>query len=667
MLLSFVALTGAIAGLVSGAAIPETHAIHEKRSDLPAHARRWVKRDRAHASATLPVRIGLKQKNIEQGHDWLMSVSHPESENFGKFWSSEDVVKAFQPSDETVQAVRDWLVSIGGIEDSRLTHSDNKGWLAFDATTEEVESLLHTTYHTYEHTNSGSMFVGTDEYHVPKSIQAHIDYITPGIKGVKIAGTGLQKRRIDPSRSTKPLSRDADFIPSDPDSLDTCDVAVTPACIRALYGFDAPNPWDEVCESNAMGIFEEGDFYSQEDLNEFFTNFTRGDWNIPNGTHPTLNSVDGGFAPVPVAQAGGESDLDFELAYPIVYPQNITLYQTDDGFYTNPASNITGNYTGAGFLNTFLDAIDGSYCTKCDFGECGNDPINDPTYPDNNPGGYNGPLQCGVFKPTNVISVSYGEQEADLPAYYMQRQCNEFLKLGLQGVSIFFASGDDGVAGPAGDQSPNGCLNNGTVFSPADPNSCPWLTNVGATKIYPGNGPFDPESAANDPKGHPYHSAFASGGGFSNIYPIPDYQKDAVATYFSEHDPAYPYYSGSSFGNGLYNRTGRGYPDVAANGDNIATYTNGKYELHGGTSASTPIVASLFNRVIEERIRIGKGPIGFVNPVLYSNPWVMNDITNGSNPGCGTNGFDAVEGWDPVSGLGTPNYPLILDLYLGLP
>lgn len=41
---------------------------------------------------------------------------------------------------------------------------------------------------------------------------------------------------------------------------------------------------------------------------------------------------------------------------------------------------------------------------------------------------------------------------------------------------------------------------------------------------------------------------------------------------------------------------------------------------------------------------MGKGPVGFVNPVLYSHPEVLNDITNGTNAGCGTYGFSALEG-----------------------
>lgn len=98
--------------------------------------------------------------------------------------------------------------------------------------------------------------------------------------------------------------------------------------------------------------------------------------------------------------------------------------------------------------------------------------------------------------------------------------------------------------------------------------------------VYAGKTVYDPESAVYDPAGHPYHVNYSSGGGFSNVYPVPDYQKSAVDTFFSDHDPSYPYYSGfvndsSQFADlgangGIYNRIGRGIPDVAANGDNAA-------------------------------------------------------------------------------------------------
>lgn len=126
------------------------------------------------------------------------------------------------------------------------------------------------------------------------------------------------------------------------------------------------------------------------------------------------------------------------------------------------------------------------------------------------------------------------------------------------------------------------------------------------------------------------------------------------------------------------------YPDVAANGDNIAIFQNGEFLIAGGTSASTPIFASLINRINELRLNAGKSTVGFINPALYSHPEMLNDITNGTNPGCGTAGFSAVRGWDPVTGLGTPalqawrkssynddtgtpNFPKMVDFFMSLP
>jgi tripeptidyl-peptidase-1 len=109
-----------------------------------------------------------------------------------------------------------------------------------------------------------------------------------------------------------------------------------------------------------------------------------------------------------------------------------------------------------------------------------------------------------------------------------------FMKLGLQGHSVFFASGDTGVAGaPRPLLGKDRCLGpNNTIFSPAWPNTCPYVTNVGATKVFPNHSVRDPESAVVDLPGHPWRVAYSSGGGFSNIYARPDYQKHAVTNLF---------------------------------------------------------------------------------------------------------------------------------------
>lgn len=59
--------------------------------------------------------------------------------------------------------------------------------------------------------------------------------------------------------------------------------------------------------------------------------------------------------------------------------------------------------------------------------------------------------------------------------------------------------------------------------------------------------------------------------------------------------------------------------------------------------------------------------VGFINPILYAHPDIMTDVFRGSNPGCNTTGFGREQGWDPVTGLGTLNFPAIVALWHSLP
>ncbi|WPG97627.1 Hypothetical protein R9X50_00040700 [Acrodontium crateriforme] len=652
VLLSLLAAASSIE-LAASLAVPDTHVLHEKREVTQGTP--WVKRNRVESHIKLPVRIGLKQnaEASEKAVEWLMEVSDPNSEKYGQHWSQEDVIKAFQPTPETVEKVKAWLKMV--IHEDRITHTDNKAWFAFDASTEELEKLVHAEYYEYHNEDAGTVLLSTDGYHIPKHLQEHIDLITPGVKGLKVRSDDLAKRASRSSRLVKtPLDENKTWNITDIEKTDNCDRLITPACLQALYKY--PPQSSKVSPKNSLGIFEEADTYAQEDLDFYFAKFAP--W-VKNRVCPILNGIDGGSAPTRPSEAGIESSLDFELAIPIIYPQTTTLYQTDDSYYANNPTN--------GLFNTFLDALDGSYCTYSAYGETGNDPQLDPTYPDLHPGGYRGKLMCGTYKPTNVISISYGEQESWLPVAYQVRQCNEFLKLGMQGVTIVVASGDDGVAGPPG--TVQGCLGeNGHIFSPTQPCGCPWITNVGATTIAPGKTVNDPEVAVYDAAGTKYYQELASGGGFSNIFYAPAYQTKAIANYFKISNPPYKYYHNGAFDppDGVYNRDGRGIPDVAAIGDNIAIFYQGKETTGGGTSASAPIFAALINRIVDERLASGKGPLGFINPVLYQHPYVLNDITSGKNPGCGVEGFSASVGWDPVTGLGTPNYPKMSKLFNSL-
>ncbi|KAL6298313.1 family S53 protease [Sparassis latifolia] len=229
--------------------------------------------------------------------------------------------------------------------------------------------------------------------------------------------------------------------------------------------------------------------------------------------------------------------------------------------------------------------------------------------------------------PPQVVTTSYGMDERSVTPDLATNLCNAYMQLGARGVSLLFSSGDGGVAGATfGGED---C--DGSNFIPTFPASCPYITSVGATQ---GVGP---ETAA------PYSS-----GGFSNNFPAPSYQTTATAGYVQGLGSTY---------SGLYNPQGRGYPDVSAQGTNFQIVLNGEISGEEGTSAASPTFASVIALLNNELALAGHPPLGFLNPWLYgSAASALNAVTSGSNPGCGTNGFSAAAGWNPATGLGTPDY-----------
>ena len=295
--------------VVTALPTPASHIVHEEKD---ASQGTWVKRDRLSPRTILPVRIGLAQNNLDKAHEYLMDVSHPHSPNYGKHWTSEQVIKAFKPSEDSVETVHKWLLD-SGLENNTITHTDNKGWFAFHATAEQLERLLHTEFHEFEHVHNQRLAPACDRYHVPEHIQQHVDYITPGVR----PGATMSKRMqpLDRKRSAQPLHhRPTHAMPSHPHTnLDTCDITITPACIAALYEIPPATLADP---SNSLGLWEsEVGYWDQTDLNLFYANLTP--W-IPKGTHPVNNLIDGAKAVAPkIADASLETMLDLDMAYPI--------------------------------------------------------------------------------------------------------------------------------------------------------------------------------------------------------------------------------------------------------------------------------------------------------------------------------------------------------------
>lgn len=399
--------------------------------------------------------------------------------------------------------------------------------------------------------------------------------------------------------------------PLDADVSAICNTTfVTPHCLRSYYGTLDYVP--QVPGKNKIGLTNYLDETSKRTDVKLFLQQFRPDAvsAADNFTIEVINDGDNTQTPnTPEQNDAGknmEGNLDAETILGIGYPTPLIAYNTGGSPPFQPDANTETNSN-----EPYLDWVQ---------------------------------HVLGQSDVPQVISTSYGDDEQTVPPSYAYTVCNMFAQLGARGVSLLFASGDAGVGDEGACISNNGT--NATTFLPSFPDGCPYVTSVGATTG------FSPERAAYDVLGS--GSVFTSGGGFSNYFSQPSYQAEAVQNYSAAYlaDGVYA---------GLYNASGRAYPDIAAQGQKFVVTWEGSNIRLDGTSASTPLASAIISLVNDALIAAGKKPLGFLNPWLYQGGWkAFNDVTNGSAAGCGVDGFVAAEGWDPVTGFGTPNFPAIL-------
>jgi len=269
---------------------------------------------------------------------------------------------------------------------------------------------------------------------------------------------------------------------------------------------------------------------------------------------------------------------------------------------------------------------------------------------------------------------------------YVARANTELGKAGGRGISIMIASQDEGAPSEANDSCD---LDDTHPLWPIYPSASPFVTAVSATTL------IDADmkrrlSSAHDGALPPICNmgytcdttgnlqmpcmennteySWTTGGGFSKYAAQPAYQKNAVNQYLGSQSIIPPAK--------WFNPTNRGYPDVAAVGDRILIIINGGISVTAGTSASTPIFSGIVTLLNDYRLNNGKKPLGFLNPLLYQmaaeRPKSFNLVTMGNNKctlgACCMYGYgENYQGWDPVTGLGLPNYMEMLAYIKTLP
>ncbi|TCD70006.1 hypothetical protein EIP91_005256 [Steccherinum ochraceum] len=597
---AFVVLSfAALAAAIPSHSYPHIHQLKESISSPDG----WVQNGRAPRDAIIELRIVLPQSNWEELERHLYEVSDPMHSRYGQHLSVDEVNALLAPHQDSTTAVDEWLATHGFTE-ADVSRSPAKDWVKVKVPISVAESMMDTEYHVWTHPGTGKSIMRTTTYSLPSSVHGHIEFIQPTTLFSSPRGMAASFRQVvaappDPPANSTPIA-----VPSAYNGhVDaSCNETITLSCLQQLYNAVGYTPSAD--NGNQIGITGYlAQFANLADLQSFYAD------QRPDALNSsfTFVSVNGGLNNQTQEAAGVEANLDVQYAFGLTHPTPGTFWST-----------------------------------------AGSPPFTpDELEPDNESEPYANWLDYVLSHPNppQTISTSYGDSEQTVPESYASSVCRQFAQLGARGVSVLFSSGDFGVGDNDPDPSTTKCHsndgNNTLKFLPIFPASCPFVTAVGGTTQVP-------EIAAN-----------FSEGGFSDRFARPSYQNDAVSSYLNQKLPNGTYA-------GLYNSSGRAYPDVSAQSDNFRFFFTGTPHLVGGTSAASPTFAAIVSLLNDARLSNHMPPLGFLNPLLYKiaeqYPNAFNDITVGNNPGCGTPGFNATTGWDPVTGLGTPNFAVLKDI-----
>lgn len=547
---------------------------------------------------TITLQIALKNARLEQTIDDLLDrMSDHFHPRFRPHLDDVEVAKLSQPEDETIQTVSAWLKG-HGFKSSEMKWTPHQDWIRLEKVPlKKVEHMLDTTYSVYQH-QDGEHIIRTDHYSLPKHLHRHIDLIQPTTMFGRLRRHRSQVKNFEKLSSSKTKAL------LDPQIPNTCSdpYSVTNDCLRQLYKTEGYQV--EVPTSNMIGVTGYlGEVANYQDA-QLFLKSQRMDQ--VGATFPIV-TISGGQDTQQLdqdqidKQTGLEANLDIQTTLGITLPTSNIFWSTGGSppFTPDLATPYNTNEPYLDWLSYIL-----------------------------------GQPQARIPK---VITTSYGDDEQTVPMSYARRVCLGFAALGARGVSVIFSSGDFGVGNSGFCYANSG--QQPQAFLPTFPATCPYVTSVGATEN------FFPEVAVSmDGPG-----GFNSGGGFSNYFPTPNYQKRDVDRYLR--------FLGPTTYQGLYNRTGRGFPDVSAQGAKYVIAWQSTFLTVGGTSASAPTFASIIALLNDYSISLGGPSLGYLNPWLYRDGYRgLNDIISGSSSGCNTTGFSAIRGWDPVTGLGTPNF-----------
>lgn len=262
------------------------------------HPLGWRQDGSVHSEATLKLSIGLKQNDIKGLEAKLLDISNPESDNYGKWLSKDELEKYTKPSAQAIEKVHQWLaahdIAAGAIG------SSSPDWIDVTVPVSKAESMLNTRYSLF--TKGRQTVPGTLEYSLPRFLHDHVDTIQPTNAfhyNKNKGGIALQHENRRTARATDP-----------------CTNGVNANCINAAYNVDYIGSGNtSLTVTGMIGLSA-----SHDDATKFLkTYFPKGsghdfkDVSTGDNVHANNNS-----------NPDLEGNLDSQIALSIGYPAPVT-------------------------------------------------------------------------------------------------------------------------------------------------------------------------------------------------------------------------------------------------------------------------------------------------------------------------------------------------------
>jgi tripeptidyl-peptidase-1 len=600
------------------------------------------------------VTLAVREQNMDRIREMALDVSTPDSSTYGQYLTQAQIDEITAPTAADVTAVRSWLAAEQF--EGNVVEAQGGRLFVLTAPATAMGALLKTEFRRVTNAATGQTTLRASSFALPTATAAAVAAVF-GVHGLPLPPKHSQ---VAATTTDIPL--------------------VTPGVIASTYNVTGVVVDRSDKNRNRQAVAEfQGNGMNATNLVTFFKN------EVPKAQ--AGDDVVSKFVGDPGAdkKASVEGSLDIQFIMGIapgiktefwyysgrdfcgdLLTWTASILATKDGPLVHSVSyGYQGNLTELGCGDASVATIDANFAKIAARG------ITLVFASGDSGSGYtlDSYTQCHVatdFQQNTALvgTVSHSSKEWDAG------ECCDFSK----GAAFTFSGGSHGAK--------NGHQGNCTYYSkvtgtvpapgsvagsttgvlwPSWPASSPWVTSVGATS-------FDGQKIGAEEVAS---AQFGSGGGFSTQFvqsPDATWQSAMVAAYIKGAPQLPPA--------GSFPPLGRATPDVSALGEDFHVYCGSVSGYVGGTSASAPAFAALISLLNEARLQAKMPAMGFLNPFVYKNADAFHDVVKGTNaigrpaqaglqPPHLKLGYNCTKGWDPVTGVGTPNFGKLLAAAMG--